>query len=846
MMNWNTSTDCCNWDGVTCDLTTGDVIGIELSCGMLKGTIHPNTSLFNLPHLQKLNLAYNDFDRSEIPREIGRFSNSLTHLSLSGCSLSGQVPPDITLLHKLVYLDLSANPELKLRPDVFINLINNVTNLEGLALGGVNISSVLPDRLNVSSFLKLLNLADTGLKGKLPHYIFNLHSLETLDLYSNTLTGDIPSDISVNLTHLTYLILSYNRLTGTLPSWLFTSPSLEYLGLSGNMFGGNVPFELFALPSLKMLDLSGNQLVGHTDVQTFRRLTNLTHLYLSNNNFSGEWELDTLLSCLTNLEYLDLSYNGFSVTTKNANHYVNPAFRDLRLASCKLKVFPNSLRAMRKLERLDLSSNEIHGQIPHWAGEIGGNNELSYLNLSHNFITGLPQFQWYGLKELYLESNLIQGPFPPSICNISSLAYLDMSNNRIIGVIPKNISSSLQVLNVKSNKIEGSFPPSICNMSFLASLDISDNNIGRVIPECVGNMNTLSMINLGTNNFHGTIPNVFNASVFLEGLILNGNQLEGEVPHSLSKCRYLKVLDLGNNKLSGTFPIWLGGLSGLEVLVLRSNNFHGPIETSKPIELAFSSLQVLDLSHNWFAGKLPGVVFQNFKAMQNMLSDSTQPKYLWVGGNYYSISVVVKDVQLTFTKLFVDYTIIDLSNNSFEGEIPNTIGSLNSLKVLNLSHNNLNGVIPNALGNISGTESLDLSWNQLIGEIPQSLAEIKGLAVLNLSGNQLVGRIPKGTQFNTFDESSFEGNPGLCGLPLTKMCSEHPHKPQLESHEEESGFTWEVVTLGFGCGTLLGLVMGYLMLSTRKVKWFNAIADATESLVLEKMKKKRRHIYIGK
>nr|GFA82864.1 leucine-rich repeat-containing protein [Tanacetum cinerariifolium] len=105
----------------------------------------------------------------------------------------------------------------------------------------------------------------------------------------------------------------------------------------------------------------------------------------------------------------------------------------------------------------------------------------------------------------------------------------------------------------------------------------------------------------------------------------------------------------------------------------------------------------------------------------------------------------------------------------------------------------------------------------------------------------------EGSQFRTFDESSFEGNPGLCGFPLTKKCSEqHTQKPQLESHEEESGFTWEVVTLGYGCGTLFGLVMGYLMLSTRKVKWFNAIADATERLVLRKMKKKRRHIYIGK
>ncbi|PWA35612.1 Leucine-rich repeat-containing protein [Artemisia annua] len=572
-------------------------------------------------------------------------------------------------------------------------MFQNFTNLEQLSLRGVNISSVLLDRLNISSSLRLLNLFQTGTKGKLPHYIFNFRSLETLTLGVNDFTGDLPSEISVNLKHLTFLDLQCNKLNGTLPSWLFTSPSLEYLLLWNNTFSGKVPFESFSLPSLKKLYLShNNQLAGQIDVQTFRQLTNLTVLDLLFSNFSGELELDTLLSSLKNLESLRLSYSGFSVTTNNTNHYVNPSFRYLQLASCKLKVFPNSFRVMKQLAYLDLNSN------------------------------------------------LIQGPLPPTIGNMSNLLSLDIS----------------------SNLIQGPFPPSICKLSNLQSLDMSNNSFGGVIPECVGSMmSRLYMIDLGTNKFHGTIPNVLNECLFLEGFILNGNQLEGEVPHSLSKCWSLKVLDLGDNKLNGTFPEWLGGLY-----------------------------------------------------LQNMVSDSTKLEYLSMGGKYYSMIVVVKDVQLTSTKLLVGYTIVDLSNNRFEGEISNTIGSLNSLKVLNLSHNNLNGEISNALGKLLGTESLDLSWNQLIGEIPQSLAEIKG------------------TQFNTFDESSFKGNLGLCGLPLIKKCSEHTHKQELESHEEESGFTWEVVTLGYGCETLLGLVMGYFMLSTRKVKWFNVIADAGEHMIL--------------
>ncbi|GKB78773.1 leucine-rich repeat-containing protein [Tanacetum coccineum] len=437
---------------------------------MLSGTIHPNSSLFNLPHLQRLNLAYNYFYPSQIPREIGRFSNSLTHPNLC------QVPTDITLLYKLVSLDLSSNYDLMLRPDVFINTFRNFTNLEELSLKDINISSVLHTGLKISSSLKLLNLGATNLQGKLPHYIFNSHCLETLDLSVNSFTGDIPSKILVNLTRLTYIDLSFNKLIGSLSSWLFISPSLEYLYLSDNMFIGNVPFESFALPSLKGLDLSNNNhLAGHIDMQTFRKLTNLTILRLSYNSFSGEWELDTLLTSLTNLEVLDLSYNGFSITTKNVNHYANPGFRVLYLASCKLKVFPNSFRAMKRLEELDVSSNEIHGQIPHWAREIGG-NELYYLNLSHNFITNLPQFEWYGLQFLYVQSNMIQGPFPPSICNMSTLSKLDMSNNRF----------------------------------------------GGLIPQCFGNLTSLLVINMGNNSFQGTIPNVY-GDCRLEGLSLNGN-----------------------------------------------------------------------------------------------------------------------------------------------------------------------------------------------------------------------------------------------------------------------------------------------------------------------------------
>uniref|UniRef100_M1C9J5 NL0D n=1 Tax=Solanum tuberosum TaxID=4113 RepID=M1C9J5_SOLTU len=60
--SWNESRDCCTWDGVTCDMLNGNVIGLDLSCSQLCGTIHLNSSLFQLHHLHTLNLDNNHFN----------------------------------------------------------------------------------------------------------------------------------------------------------------------------------------------------------------------------------------------------------------------------------------------------------------------------------------------------------------------------------------------------------------------------------------------------------------------------------------------------------------------------------------------------------------------------------------------------------------------------------------------------------------------------------------------------------------------------------------------------------------------------------------------------------------
>jgi Leucine-rich repeat (LRR) protein len=119
-------------------MQTGHVIGLDLGCSMLYGTLHSNSTLFALHHLQKLDLSHNDFNRSVISSSFGQFLR-LTHLNLNSSNFAGQVPPEISHLSRLVSLDLSSNSEeLMLEPISFNKLAQNLTQLRELYLGGVN------------------------------------------------------------------------------------------------------------------------------------------------------------------------------------------------------------------------------------------------------------------------------------------------------------------------------------------------------------------------------------------------------------------------------------------------------------------------------------------------------------------------------------------------------------------------------------------------------------------------------------------------------------------------------------------------------------------------------------
>ncbi|CAL5360634.1 unnamed protein product [Camellia sinensis] len=778
-------------------------------------------SIFHLPNLQILYLEENYDLTGNLPKVNRSSSSSLQQLYLGYSGFSGELPYSIGYLTSLTSLDLSNCKFSRFIPESLGNLtqitdiylggnsfngqipftLSNLNQLISLDLSGNNLHGKIPNFSGKLIKLEFLTLGDNNFNGPFPCGVANLTKLAMLDISSNELMGPIPSNIS-GLNNLQALFLRNNSLNGTIPYWLLNLPSLTDLYLGSNRLTGQIP-EFQHKSKLMHIDLSQNELRGPIP-QSISNLVNLTQLDLSSNNFSGVVELQAF-SNLKNLENLDLSYNSLSVSTINNIDNILPNLRSFRMTSCKIKEFPDFFKALENVEELDISSNEIHGKIPKWVGVIG-KASLRYLNLSHNFLTGIKQLPWKNLFILDLGFNLIQGPLP---------------------IPPPYVSYFL----FSQNKLSGEIPSSICNVSYLSILDLSHNHLSGAIPQCLGNFsNILSVLDLRFNAFQGNIPMIFGKGNQLEILNLNGNQFEGPVPRSLTNCTQLQVLDLGNNKINDTFPYWLGILPELRVLVLRSNKFHGPIDTSKP-KLYFPKLRIVDLSHNKFTGHLPERYFKIFKAMRN----KTMPneKYLSVRSYYQdSVTVTMKGFDIYLTRILTVFTAIDLSSNKFSGDIPNVIGRLNSLIVLNLSRNSLTGLIPSSLGDLTELESLDLSSNQLIGKIPNHLLSLTFLEVFNLSCNHLDGRIPRGKQFDTFGNDSYVGNLGLCGFPLSKECEDNQSQVQpgvLLQQEDDSnfvsGFTWEAVVMGYAYGMALGLVLGFLMFLTGQPKLFVRIVE---------------------
>ena len=338
-----------------------------------------------------------------------------------------------------------------------------------------------------------------------------------------------------------------------------------------------------------------------------------------------------------------------------------------------------------------------------------------------------------------------------SITNTTSLLRI---NQGLTGEIPSEIGqlTNLETLKLQYNELTGSIPPEIGNLTSLVKLDLRYNNLSGSIPTEVWSLISLKELGIQKNQFSGTIPSAIGNLTELTHLYLYGNQFTGSIPAEIGNLINVWKLHLNNNQFTGLIP-----------------------ETICNIDMSFYNPYSFDISGNQLLPPYPDCVAEfvgyqysedcasnylfdgicteqsDLDVLQKFIDNSSETINMEMDDNNNGI---IEPIELgtqhwwdgRLTELNCNYDLANeftLSDLGLSGEIPQEIGTLDSLEFLWLEDNQLTGPIPTEIGNLSKLKYLIMHYNQLSDSIPSEIGNLSNLEILKLDNNQLTGYIPE-------------------------------------------------------------------------------------------------------
>ena len=311
---------------------------------------------------------------------------------------------------------------------------------------------------------------------------------------------------------------------------------------------------------------------------------------------------------------------------------------------------PSSIVKIRDLGSLDLSSNQLTGNIPSTIGSIGNPIYLFiYLNFSNNKLSG---------------------DIPSSFGNIANLYSLDLSKNQFTGQIPSSFGNlvNLKFLNLDSSHLEGEIPSSFGNLGSRRNwvfLNLSHNNLSGNIPEAVANLPARAKLNLSNNHF-----------------TFDGMELFARFPNAVyNHQKNIPLHQIGNTlsvyaggKLSNNTYIWYrceGTVSTPVKTIVGDSEFHPSESGSYHVKVLNSIATKLVLyskaldyiaPNNNIATSTENEVQKDNAAALFLIYPNPVKNGLYVRMKEGTVSLINQSGEILVTKAIHDNDVINVSN----------------------------------------------------------------------------------------------------------------------------------------------------------------------------------------